>query len=202
MPKETFLKLPPEKKKAIFDAAVAEFSENSFSNASINKIVKEAGIPRGSFYQYFEDKEDVYVYVLTEIGKEKLSYVNSITVPDGIGFVEHMMLISRQAFEWAEKQPSYFKIGMLMEYDNSQCVAMLKRMSKESVGQLDALMDNDIRLGIIRSDVDLDVVMDIIIAFQSSALKEFYETGNKDAYLAKLEAMLKIIMGGISNAKG
>ncbi|MFK4998922.1 TetR/AcrR family transcriptional regulator [Bacillus sp. N9] len=33
-------------------------------------IVKEAGIPRGSFYQYFEDKEDAFFYLLNELTQE------------------------------------------------------------------------------------------------------------------------------------
>ncbi len=50
MPKDTFLNLIEEKKKRIFDAAVREFSTRCFSEASINQIVKNAGIPEGSFY--------------------------------------------------------------------------------------------------------------------------------------------------------
>jgi AcrR family transcriptional regulator len=42
--------------------------------ASISNIVKEAEIPRGSFYQYFEDKEDVFVYVL-EVESERVIHL-------------------------------------------------------------------------------------------------------------------------------
>ena len=45
-------------------AAENEFLENSFDAASINRIIKEAAIPRGSFYQYFESKEDLLIYIL------------------------------------------------------------------------------------------------------------------------------------------
>src|SRR5699024_10479857 len=34
-------------------------------------IVKEADIPRGSFYQYFKDKDDLYFYLLTKLGEEQ-----------------------------------------------------------------------------------------------------------------------------------
>ena len=53
MPKETFYRLPDEKRERIMAAAEREFLENSFEAASINRIIKEAAIPRGSFYQYF-----------------------------------------------------------------------------------------------------------------------------------------------------
>ena len=64
MPKSTFYKLPEEKKQRILDAARQEFSKVPFREASINHIIKMAGIPRGSFYQYFEDKQDLYFYFI------------------------------------------------------------------------------------------------------------------------------------------
>ena len=48
----------------MIEAAQQEFSNASLSEASIANIVKTAGISRGSFYQYFEGKEDLYFYLL------------------------------------------------------------------------------------------------------------------------------------------
>lgn len=62
MPKETFFHLPLEKQQRIMKAAKKEFSKSPLAEASIAKIIKDADIPRGSFYQYFEDKEDLYFY--------------------------------------------------------------------------------------------------------------------------------------------
>lgn len=64
MPKLTFYNLPKEKQQNLIVAAHQEFSNASLSEASIANIVKEAGISRGSFYQYFEGKEDLYFYLL------------------------------------------------------------------------------------------------------------------------------------------
>ena len=59
MPTNNFFNLPIEKKKKIMNAAKSEFVEYSFYDASINRIIKNAGISRGSFYMYFENKEDI-----------------------------------------------------------------------------------------------------------------------------------------------
>ena len=64
MPSSTFLNLPPEKQEKLLEAATREFSTRPFNEASINQIIKEAGIPRGSFYMYFQDKEDLFRYLL------------------------------------------------------------------------------------------------------------------------------------------
>ena len=63
---ETFLRLPEEKRKRFLDAAWAEFTRVSFADASINQIVHHAEIARGSFYQYFKDKDGLMEYLISE----------------------------------------------------------------------------------------------------------------------------------------
>jgi AcrR family transcriptional regulator len=74
MPKQTFLNLPPEKRENIVNAAVEEFAEFGLENASTNRIVANSGISKGSFYQYFEDKQDVFMYLLSVLEQEKMQY--------------------------------------------------------------------------------------------------------------------------------
>ena len=74
MPKQTFFNLPSEKRKTIMDAAVEEFAEYGLENASTNRIVKNSGIAKGSFYQYFEDKQDVFMHMLDMIEQEEMEF--------------------------------------------------------------------------------------------------------------------------------
>ena len=74
MPKQTFLNLPKEKRNTIVHAAIEEFAEYGLENASTNRIVANSGISKGSFYQYFEDKQDVFMYLLTVLEHEKMEY--------------------------------------------------------------------------------------------------------------------------------
>lgn len=64
---ETFLRLPEEKRTRFLNAAWEEFTSVHFTDVSINQIVRRAGIPRGSFYQYFSDKDDLLAYLLEEV---------------------------------------------------------------------------------------------------------------------------------------
>jgi len=66
MPKQTFFNLPTKKRNHLMQAATIEFSRVPLNEASIANIVKSANIPRGSFYQYFEDKEDAFYYLLEQ----------------------------------------------------------------------------------------------------------------------------------------
>jgi len=66
MPTERFYRLSDEKKKLIREAAFKEFARVPIDKVSINQIIKEADISRGSFYTYFEDKWDVLRYIFEE----------------------------------------------------------------------------------------------------------------------------------------
>lgn len=64
MPSQTFMNLDKIKQKKLIDAAMTEFSSNAYPDVSINKIIIAAKIPRGSFYMYFKDKQDLFEYLI------------------------------------------------------------------------------------------------------------------------------------------
>ncbi|MCI2106379.1 MAG: TetR/AcrR family transcriptional regulator [Intestinimonas sp.] len=64
MPSTTFFNLPEEKRQRLLAAARSEFAHVPYPDVSINQIIRGAGIPRGSFYMYFQDKADLFRYLL------------------------------------------------------------------------------------------------------------------------------------------
>lgn len=78
MPKPTFFNLPEAKRARFVDAAIDEFSSHSFGEASLTTIVKNVGIAKGSVYQYFDDKLDLYRWlVFDEVGRRKQRYLEA-----------------------------------------------------------------------------------------------------------------------------
>lgn len=71
MPKETFFNLSQEKKDNLFRVMYKLFIENKYEDVTIRDLVKEAKIPIGSFYRYFEDKDDLYIYMI-KLGEQKI----------------------------------------------------------------------------------------------------------------------------------
>ncbi|MCF6460644.1 TetR/AcrR family transcriptional regulator [Clostridium sp. Cult3] len=70
MPKQTFFNLPNSKKEKIIDAAYDIFIEMDYEDVNIRSITKAADISIGSFYQYFYDKDDLYLYLMSNIEKK------------------------------------------------------------------------------------------------------------------------------------
>ncbi|GAB4569446.1 MAG: hypothetical protein Tsb0020_23590 [Haliangiales bacterium] len=78
MPSPTFFALPPEKRARIVDEAIAVFSESSFHQASLSELVRRLGISKGSIYQYFEDKLDLYRWLLIdEVPRQKKHFMET-----------------------------------------------------------------------------------------------------------------------------
>jgi AcrR family transcriptional regulator len=75
LPTETFLNLSKEKKNKILEAIKNEFARVTFEKVSINKIVQNADISRGSIYMYFEDKKDMLSYVLFSFHDDIMSTI-------------------------------------------------------------------------------------------------------------------------------
>ena len=69
MPTTTFFNLPEEKRERLLAAARAEFARTSYGEASVNRIIRAAGIPRGSFYMYFTDKGELFRYLMERYGE-------------------------------------------------------------------------------------------------------------------------------------
>ncbi|KON88258.1 TetR family transcriptional regulator [Sporosarcina globispora] len=84
MPKITFFNLPEDKRENLVLAAKKEFARVPLYQASISNIIKDAKIPRGSFYQYFDDKEDAFFYLLnSHVSSYKLHFVQTIHKNNG-----------------------------------------------------------------------------------------------------------------------
>lgn len=82
MPKDTFYNIDQEKRERIIEVIIDEFSENTYEVASINQIVKAAEIAKGSFYQYFEDKLDIYKMAIEICHEARMKYIDRVNEND------------------------------------------------------------------------------------------------------------------------
>lgn len=118
MPKSTFLNLRPEKREAFIEAALYEFATNNFQNASITNMVKVLGIAKGSVYQYFEHKKDLYEYLIELATSEKLRYTKKVIKKSG----------ERDFVKWLKKM--MFQ-SLLFELENPRYGCLLNNVSQE-----------------------------------------------------------------------
>lgn len=69
MPTSTWFRLNVAKRERVLEVAMREFGENGYSTGSLNTIAREAGIAKGSLFQYFTDKLEFFAYVCDETSR-------------------------------------------------------------------------------------------------------------------------------------
>ncbi|KAB3532169.1 TetR/AcrR family transcriptional regulator [Alkaliphilus serpentinus] len=79
MPTETYFNLNEEKQKRVYRAVFQEYTRVPLEEVSVKNIVNSADIPRGSFYQYFTDKEEALVYLISETRNQSHGELEHIT---------------------------------------------------------------------------------------------------------------------------
>lgn len=130
MPKETFYNLKESKQDQIIDAAIKEFAQNYFDSASLTQIASQAGVSKGSMYQYFEDKKELYFYVLERIRLKRKNYF-----AEGLNKNHDVMAILRRIFEK----------GLYFARDNPLLVAVWQRYLHEQNLELKQMIDDRLK---------------------------------------------------------
>src|ERR1700760_125966 len=71
MPTVTWARVDPARRAAVIEAAEDEFGAHGFSRGSLNVIARRAGVAKGSLFQYFADKRDLYAFI-ADVGSQRV----------------------------------------------------------------------------------------------------------------------------------
>jgi TetR/AcrR family transcriptional regulator len=99
---------PLDQNAGLFNAALDVFSAQSYGEASLNDIIRTAGLNKGSFYYRFYDKMDLYLSLIHKLAMQKLTVFKQYDDdnPDGDFFAD----IKRKAvlgLRFARQEPRY-----------------------------------------------------------------------------------------------
>lgn len=158
MPSTTFFNLPDEKREQITAFAIAEFAAHPYRSASISRIVAQAGIAKGSFYQYFTDKQDLYAYLL-DLLVEKKSEFFSLEQPDPqhVGIFAYLRWIAEVGTEFEWTYPELSRVGYRAFYLGESPAAFSERTSQKAAGFYTQLVEQGKRQGDIAPSVDTEL---------------------------------------------
>lgn len=117
MPNKTFEHLPSEKKEAVIRAALKEFTAHDFAAASLNDIIADIGIAKGSFYRYFNNKQELYDYLVAYGLDKKIRYINQTKEPNG------------NLFQWI---PRMVRNYIQFNLENVELAAFMQKAASEN----------------------------------------------------------------------
>lgn len=175
MPKPTFLNLSPEKRDRIVELAIDEFSRLPYQQASLSRIVARAGIAKGSIYQYFDNKLDLYRWLLTqEVPRRKLGYMQARAAAVAPrGFVATLRSMVSSGMRFMLDNPRLAQLGSAVTLPTAD--PQLRELYREVQGigrqGFAAMISAAREKGELRDDVALDTVVDVLSVLLTSGVR-------------------------------
>lgn len=207
MPTPTFFNLPEEKKNLIIEAAVNEFFEKGYEKMSIAKMITKAKIPRGSFYQYFEDKQDLYTFIIINIiGNKKHLNLDNRNI-DEMNFLDLIKQLFISGINFYKQEPKLAVIAtdFLNIKDDVLKKNIIGDSQKLSYEFFRNLIETRKSKEEITMDVDTDTLIYLINTINSSFVEYFTKYRdlgfNNEDLIIYLDHMLFILNNGLSPTK-
>lgn len=204
MPKQTFFNLPEEKQEILIEAAKLEFSRVPLNEASIANIVKSADIPRGSFYQYFEDKEDAFYYLLEKQTKvHNSAFQQTLKENNGNIFTAFIETYEKMLLGFQDEQDrAFFKNAFLnMNYKMENKLVKGFKLNKDTIDKQFSILSKHINIDKlnIASDEEFIHVVQIIMAvtFQN-LMNTFARKYTLEEALEKYKIEMNLLKRGLS----
>lgn len=204
MPKETFFNLPEEKRQKIYEAALEEFSHHPFKQASINRVVDQSGIAKGSFYQYFQDKKDLYRFLVDEIFQKKIQYLTpAMKNPQSVDCFSLIADLFRSGVRFARDNPKLARVAQHLtsksEKDTYQEI-MGQKMG-EGLSIYRNILEQGMERGEIRTGINLDMAAYVLYLWNSGladGFTELFHEGDDEQLMKRVEDMIDLLKYGIA----
>jgi len=207
LPTDTFFNLSKGKKDRVLQAAIAQFANKGYSKASVTQIVQDAKIAKGSFYQYFIDKKNLYKYIVKLAINKKLDYINDINDSKIDGIYDFLIQINIVIINFAEENLYLAKIiNDLPNMENTEVYEELKFDHKKFglnlfIPRLKKAVHNEE----IKSDINIHYTAHLLYnssLFITDYFLEENEFNSLEDVMPVIENIIDLIISGIKKNGG
>jgi TetR/AcrR family transcriptional regulator len=206
----TFLNLPEEKKDRIIARATREFSEKGYQGASINTLVDDLGISKGSIFQYFTSKKGLFLFIFqAAVERVRRTLVGVKEETEDLEFFERIRRSILAGVDFVRRHPQIYRIYLKLLFDREAPyrAELLKAIRLFSAEYLGSLVEKGLERGEIRKDIPpeqavfiLDAVLDRYLqAYMVPFLDQggnIYQ-GNQDQVAAWAGGIVEILRKGL-----
>ena len=180
----------------LVEAAIDEFSAHTYYEASLNRILKRAGVSKGEFYYHFRSKEELYLYILNLIVEKKKENLSKVLKKKPNGFFELLEMGIKANIEMFRKYPKLSRMNfqLLKVRDKPIYRKVLTQFEDVSIEFLGKYVRQGVEEGEIRDDIPLEFLIKFLnmVFFH---LNELYEDeidiDRMEEYLSYLIKVLK-----------
>jgi AcrR family transcriptional regulator len=173
MPTSTFFGLPDERRARLVREAIVEFSDRTYAEASLSQIALRSQIPKGSFYQYFEDKLDLYRWLLTEEAPRLKREFLGATKP-GDHFWTRLETVIERGMAFLVEHPRLARLSAAAADPTAivEVRGLHKAICEAGLVELRAVLEQGLKSGAIKADLNLDVATRLVATIIGPGLTE------------------------------
>lgn len=194
------------RKDLVLEAALDEFTTNDYEKASLNAIIKSAGISKGVFYYHFDNKEALYLYLLKTSVDIKWQYINEQTQKHAVDFnkldlFDKFMYQAELGTKFADQFPKYHALARMFSKEKNNPIY---RTAINYLGFNNTdMMTSMIKEAIDRHELKPEFDDTFIIKILNHLLLEFDQIFNVDDYnendkvLTNLKSYVNFIKYGL-----
>ena len=165
MPRARFFHLAPGARSRLLRIATRHFARRGLEGASLNEILAEAGISKGAYYYYFDDKDDLLATILDQaademLGRLELPSFDRLTRAEFWPTVERLI---ESWSQWADVPNDLLQVALqftTLRRQNARFEPILAKARRLYV----ALIEPGQRLGCVRTDLPMDVLVRVLEA--------------------------------------
>ncbi len=185
MPKKTFEQLPKEKKERIVNAASRLFAQRGLARTDVAEIAAQAGVAKGSLYNYFESKDELYLHVCRDALAKSRQAVYGELDPEWDIYrqVDH---IFRRGAEFVRDYPQYSLIYLHLSMPGMAKFADILTLDIEqyTARHIKGLLRKSIDQGLVRPDIDIGItaffINSLYIIFMVSLVSRHFQVRLKE----------------------
>ena len=179
MPLARYKNLAVERKQAILRAAEHEFAEKGYERASLNRMIKDAGLSKGTFYYYFEDKADLFVTVLrVKLPWEAwVSESGLLAAAEPDAFWGSLEGLEKQKYAYLGQYPSIARLSEALaglsasHFENASLAAYAKERLTEARG----IVEHGRRIEAVRRDLPMQLLLNLWTGIARSLSEWIFE---------------------------
>jgi AcrR family transcriptional regulator len=186
----------------LFEATLAVFSTQSFGEASLNDIIKTAGLNKGSFYYRFYDKLDLYLSLIYKLGMEKLTVFKQYDINNsGSDFFESIKKKALLGLRFARHEPRYYSfLRRLLSEDTQVRNAVRECFGDMTQNVLEDMVEDGKAKGQLRKDISTRMAAAVFSTILDQVDLMISPAMDDEDILAQLDELIMILKGGMAGS--
>ena len=168
MPLKTFYNLSEERKQEILDVSFIEFALHSYKVASVSNIVKNLNIAKGSFYRYFENKLDLYTYLIEVSYELRMKQLDKLVIDESLTFFDILRENFRDKLKFDLEHPvkSSFMYNVMLEWNTKELESIVNSVKKRAIDLTESMIIEFQKADKLNPDIHPEIAAHLIMQVQ------------------------------------